>query len=126
MSANTRTQQVKLNLFKKITSFLLLIVAVLGNYFYRDTATSPRTIITLVLIVLAIFIFCPLTKRKMMIKLFREAVIEMRKVIWPTRQETVYTTLVVAVVTAVISLILWGLDGIFFRLVSSITDLRFF
>ncbi len=43
--------------------------------------------------------------------------------IWPTRQETLHTTLIVAAVTAVMSLILWGLDGILVRLVSFITGL---
>lgn len=125
MSANTRTQQVKLNLFKKLTSFSLLITAILGNYLYRDTALSLRVIVTVALTLLAVFLVFPLSKRKMM-TLLHEAIAEMRKVIWPTRQETIYTTLVVATVTIVISLILWGLDGIFLRLVSSITDLRFF
>ena len=55
----------------------------------------------------------------------REARTEVRKVIWPTRQETLHTTLIVAAVTAVMSLILWGLDGILVRLVSFITGLRF-
>ena len=54
-----------------------------------------------------------------------EARTEVRKVIWPTRQETLHTTLIVAAVTAVMSLILWGLDGILVRLVSFITGLRF-
>lgn len=49
---------------------------------------------------------------------------EMRKVIG-ARQETLHTTLIVAAVTAVMSLILWGLDGILVRLVSFITGLRF-
>ena len=52
----------------------------------------------------------------------REARVEMRKVIWPTRQETLHTTLIVAAVTAVMSLVLWGLDGILVRLVSYITS----
>ncbi len=53
----------------------------------------------------------------------REARTEVRKVIWPTRRETLHTTLIVAAVTAVMSLILWGLDGILGRPVSFITGL---
>jgi preprotein translocase subunit SecE len=115
---------VKLNLFKKLTSFLLLVAVVAGNYLHQDIALSLRITFTVALIFLAILIALPVASRKMIITLFRDATIEMRKVIWPTRQETIYTTLVVAAVTIVISLTLWGLDGIFFRLVSSITELR--
>lgn len=65
-------------------------------------------------------------KGKATLAFAREARVEMRKVIWPTRQETLQTTLIVAAVTAVMSLILWGLDGILVRLVSFITSLRLF
>ena len=44
------------------------------------------------------------------IKLFSEARGELRKMFWPTRQETVQTTLLVMVVVAVLGLLLWGMD----------------
>jgi preprotein translocase subunit SecE len=51
------------------------------------------------------------TKRgKGFINLCLEARIEIRKVVWPTRQETVQTTLVVLVVIVIVALILWLLD----------------
>lgn len=49
---------------------------------------------------------------------FVESVFEMRKVVWPTRQETLQTTLVIAVVVVIISLLLFTFDsvlGVFFR-----------
>jgi len=49
---------------------------------------------------------------------FTESVFEMRKVVWPTRQETLQTTLVIAVVVIIISLLLFTFDsvlGVFFR-----------
>ena len=49
-----------------------------------------------------------MTKGKATVAFAREARTEVRKVIWPTRQETLHTTLIVAAVTAVMSLILWG------------------
>ena len=45
----------------------------------------------------------------------------MRKVVWPTRQETVQTTLIIVAVSTVVGLVLWGLDGIYARLVEFIT-----
>lgn len=36
---------------------------------------------------------------------------ELRKVVWPTRQESVQTTLMIAVVVLIMSLLMWGLDG---------------
>ncbi len=40
----------------------------------------------------------------------REAIIEVRKVVWPTRKETTQTTLVVLVVVMIMAILLWLLD----------------
>ena len=43
--------------------------------------------------------------------LVKEARVEVRKVIWPTQQETTQTTLIVVVVVIVVGLFLWALDS---------------
>jgi preprotein translocase subunit SecE len=53
-------------------------------------------------------------------KLVREARVEIRKVVWPTRQETTQTTLIVVVFVLVAALILWGLDTLLGWLASQI------
>ena len=110
MSANTEAQGSGrgLEAMKWVVVVALLLVAIVGNYLYRDIMLPLLT-----------------TKGKATVAFAREARTEVRKVIWPTRQETLHTTLIVAAVTAVMSLILWGLDGILVRLVSFITGLRF-
>lgn len=40
----------------------------------------------------------------------REAQFELRKVVWPTRQETVQTTIVIMVVVIIVGIILWVID----------------
>ena len=50
--------------------------------------------------------------------------IELRKVVWPTRQETIQTTLVVVAMVVVAALILWGIDTLFFWLVGWLTGQR--
>ena len=37
--------------------------------------------------------------------------VERRKVVWPTRQESVQTTLVIAVFVIIVALIMWALDS---------------
>ena len=36
---------------------------------------------------------------------------ELRKVIWPTKQESVQTTIIIAVVVVIMTLLMWGLDS---------------
>ena len=44
-------------------------------------------------------------------QLAKEARVEVRKVIWPTRQETTQTTMIVVGVVILVALLLWGLDS---------------
>ncbi len=44
---------------------------------------------------------------------FRDVLSELRKVTWPTREETINLTIVVVVVAAVLGLFLGGLDYVF-------------
>jgi preprotein translocase subunit SecE len=52
--------------------------------------------------------------------LAKEARVEIRKVVWPTRQETTQTTLIVVAVVLVMALVLWGLDSLLGWLISLI------
>jgi preprotein translocase subunit SecE len=45
-------------------------------------------------------------------KFLRDAQIEVRKVVWPTRQETWQTTLIVAVAVLIIGILIWIIDMI--------------
>ncbi len=52
-------------------------------------------------------------KENRIVKYFREARAEMRKVTWPTREEALHLTGIVLAVTVAMSILLWVLD-IFF------------
>jgi len=127
MSANTEAQGSGrgLEAVKWLVVAVLLVVAIVGNYYYRAYSLPLRALAVVVVIAIAGAVALMTIKGKATVAFAREARTEVRKVIWPTRQETLHTTLIVAAVTAVMSLILWGLDGILVRLVSFITGLRF-
>ena len=61
-----------------------------------------------------------LAKGQAFFALAKEARAEIRKVVWPTRQETTQTTLIVVAVVLVMALLLWGLDTLLGWLVSMI------
>ena len=127
MSANTEAQAGGrgLEIVKWLIVAALLIAAIVGNYIYRGYSLPIRAIAVVAIIGIAFVIALFTVKGKVTVEFARAARIEMKKVIWPTRQEALQTTLIVAAVTVVMSLILWGLDGILVRLVSFITGLRF-
>lgn len=44
------------------------------------------------------------------LKFIGETISELRKVVWPTRQEATYLTTIVIVVTVAMAIILWAID----------------
>ncbi len=108
--------------FKWLIAIALLVVAVVGNSLYGETVSVViRTASVIVLIALALGLAATTIKGKAAIVFAREARIEIRKVVWPTRQETMQTTLIVLAVSVVMALALWGIDGIMVRLVEFAT-----
>ena len=57
---------------------------------------------------------------KVAVKIWREATVEIRKVIWPTKKETLQTTLAVVAMVFVMALILWSIDAILIRVVAKL------
>lgn len=48
-----------------------------------------------------------------LVRTLREVRSEMKKVVWPTREETVRLTIVVVVLSAIISVVLFAADSLF-------------
>ncbi|MCP4232410.1 MAG: preprotein translocase subunit SecE, partial [Aestuariibacter sp.] len=42
----------------------------------------------------------------------KDARVEVRKVVWPTRQETLQTTLAVLVMVVIVAIMLWAIDSL--------------
>jgi preprotein translocase subunit SecE len=59
-------------------------------------------------------------KENRVVKYFREARAEMRKVTWPTRQEALYLTGIVLAVTVAMAILLWVLDILFSGVMSAL------
>jgi len=56
----------------------------------------------------------------MPVSFFRETRDELKKVVWPTRQETIRLTLVVIIISLIVGLFLGGLDFIFVKIIGII------
>lgn len=103
----------------------LLVAVVLGNHCYRGSALAVRVVAAGVAIFLALLVARMTQQGKKTANFVQEAYCEIHRVDWPTRQEVLKTTMVVAAVTVVIALALWGIDTILVRLVTFITGVRF-
>jgi preprotein translocase subunit SecE len=84
--------------------------AVWANLEYSSQPLLYRVIALLLAAAVAVFLALQTTQGVAFWVLAKAARTEIRKVVWPTRQETTQTTLVVVGVVIVMALILWGLD----------------
>ncbi len=109
------------DMFKWIIAFALLAAAVVGNYLYGELSVVIRAVAVVVLIAAALGVTATTTKGKAAISFAQESRMEIRKVVWPTRQETMQTTLIVLAVCIVMALALWGIDGIMVTLINFVT-----
>lgn len=88
MSANSEAQGSGrgIDITKWIVVAVLLVVAIVGNYYFRQYNLALRAIAVVAVVAVAGAIALWTTKGKATLVFAREARTEMRKVIWPTRQ----------------------------------------
>jgi len=119
MSSKT-IQPKRFNALKWTVVFLLLAGAVVGNIYFDSYDLSIRASALIVVGLVAIGIAVTTTKGTLAWGFLKDARMEMRKVVWPTRQETLQTTMMVIAIVAVMCLILWGIDSLFALMVSQV------
>jgi preprotein translocase, SecE subunit, bacterial len=76
----------------------LVVVGVVGNQYYSASPILYRVLALLAIAAVAAFVGLQTVKGKSFFVLVKEARTEIRKVVWPTRQETTQTTLIVVAV----------------------------
>ena len=123
MSEKTENQSNALDMFKWVVVFALLAFLVTANTMYGEISVLYRAIAIVVVVGIAGFIAATTEKGSTFLSFAKESRTEVRKVVWPTRQEANQTTLIVLAATLVMALILWGLDGIIVRVVGFITGI---
>lgn len=123
MSANTENASTPVDLLKWFIVIGLLVLAIAGNHIYEETSVLVRALGVVVAVVVALLVASTTNKGSQFVSFAKESRTEVRKVVWPTRQETTQTTIIVMVAVVIMSLLLWMLDGIIVRVVSFITGL---
>ncbi|MCY3884836.1 MAG: preprotein translocase subunit SecE [Gammaproteobacteria bacterium] len=92
--------------------FAIVIAGIVGNWWFDGINVFYRALALVAMALLAGFILFQTEKGRNLWVLMRDARSEVRRVIWPTRQETLQTTLIVILLILVFALILWALDSL--------------
>jgi len=97
-------------------------LAFTGTYYYHFTAPVVAMIwVGWLVVTFALGLFTKAGKAAF--EFAKESKIELQKVVWPNRQETVQTTSIVMIMVTVTGLVLWGIDAGMMWIIGKITHL---
>lgn len=109
-----------------VIAIVLIAVAAVGNaYFASHFSLIVRVLLLVVLLVGAVALMAVTNQGQKAIGFMKDSRQELRKIVWPTRQESTQTTLIVGAVCVVVALALWGIDSIIISIITFLTNLRF-
>ena len=89
---------------------IVLVAGIVAYNFYEDESLLLRVAGILVALAIAVVIVLQTIQGQLLWRFIQGSRIELRKVVWPTRQETVQTTLTVMVFVLIMGIFFWGLD----------------
>ncbi len=95
---------------KLYLSFSIIFAAIGGFYYFPQYSVLYRTLAMLVMFIVAVFIASKTEWGSELLSFIRLSVVEMKKVVWPSRKETTQTTLIVGVMVVLIGIMLWIFD----------------
>jgi preprotein translocase subunit SecE len=111
MSAKEEVTTQKLDPLLWLIVVAIVIGGVYANTIFVGVNVLVKAVAGLAMAGVAVAIALQTVRGRAGWDLAKEARVEVRKVIWPTQQETTQTTLIVVVVVIVVGLFLWALDS---------------
>lgn len=96
---------------KLVVAFLLVVAGVVGFYALKDSASVLRVLSVLLGVLSAAGVLYTTELGKRLFGFAQDSVAEAKRVVWPTRKETLQTTGVVVMFAVVMALFLWAVDA---------------
>ncbi|MDH3453213.1 MAG: preprotein translocase subunit SecE [Gammaproteobacteria bacterium] len=113
MSTKIEVQESRGDTLKLGAAVVLMLAGIYGFYHFADESLLYRVLGLLAVAVVALAIAYQSTVGRRAWSFVQDSRTEVRKVVWPTRNETMQTTLIVILLVLLVCLILWALDGFF-------------
>ncbi len=103
-----------LDVVKQVLAAILVVGGIVAFYYYSELSLLYRVLALVAVMLVAAGMFLTTAVGKRLWAFVLEAKQEVRKVVWPTREETIRTTLLVFGMVFLVGLILWLLDMFLF------------
>lgn len=98
------------------------VLAAMAVYFFHLTGPL-KILVWLVWFVVALSLAFFTKQGKQFFSFSNDAITELKKVVWPSRQETVQTTSIVMLMVSLTGFVLWGVDSMMMWAIGKITHL---
>ena len=121
MNANTEEAGSGFDTVKLLLVVALLVAGVYGFYSFADQALWVRLSGLLLVVGAAVFVALQTSAGRGVWQFASDSRTEVRKVVWPSRQETLQTLLIITVAVLITSLFLWAVDSVLFSIVRYFT-----
>ncbi len=110
MSTNAKAQGSMLDTVKLSVALLILLAGIAGFYYFSEGSLLYRVLGLLAMVGIAVGISVTTAKGKALLNFLGSARTEVRKMVWPTRAETMQTTLMVFILVIILAIFLWLVD----------------
>jgi preprotein translocase subunit SecE len=110
MDSRLETGPTALDTAKLLLASLILLGGIFAYYYYADVSVLWRALGVLVAFLAALGVVMTTYQGQLLNRFIQGARIELRKVVWPTREETIQTTAIVLVFALLGGVFFWLLD----------------
>ena len=121
MNAKAEAGTSGLDTAKLVAAAAIVIAALWGFYFFAEYSLLLRVVLLLALSGGAAAIALTSVPGRQLWRFAIDARMEVRKVVWPTRQETIQTTLIVMVMVLILGILLWLFDMVLMAILRFLT-----
>jgi preprotein translocase subunit SecE len=106
---------------KLILAVLIVAGGIGGFYYFDDKPDLVQVAIILAAAVLAVVVVAPTEFGRSAWEFAKGARLELRKVVWPARKETMQVTLIVFVMVILVAVYMWAIDWGLHKIVRVVT-----
>lgn len=110
MVTKTEHQGSGFDAIKLVFSLLVLVAGIFAFYYFKEESQLLRVLGILAVAAVSFLIMATTMIGKRSIGFAKDARVEVRKVVWPSRQETTQTTIAVLVMVLIVAIMLWLID----------------
>tara|TARA_B100001079_G_C16266987_1_gene450355 strand:- start:515 stop:883 length:369 start_codon:yes stop_codon:yes gene_type:complete len=122
MSESNRESSTVADTLKLMASVSILFASIVSFYYFSEVSVLIRALVIIFSLVMSLLIFFRTQRGLILWEFFQSSRVEMRKVVWPTKQETIQTTLTVFIFVLILGIFFWLLDFVLLYITTSITS----